>query len=124
MARCEGWQAWLMGYTTTFSIRFRGFRPVFVPCGARRVPEMADSAATRPSGRLAGSLANGTGLARRNRPAPLTFRARHRVEPLQRRRIRRAGPGQVAVVDLMFFHVRLNGPGARRFHDDRDRASL
>ena len=104
-----------MGYTTTFSIRFRGFRPVFVPFGARRVPEMADSAATRPSGRLAGSLADGTCLTRRNRPATLTFRAKHRVEPLQRRRIRRTGPGQVAVVDLMFFHTGTTGRAREGF---------
>jgi len=115
MAGYEGWRAWLMGYTTTFSICFREFRPLFVPCEGRRAPEMADSAATRPSGRLAGSLTDRAGLARRRRSDPLTVRAKHRVEPLQRRRIRRAGPGQDAVVDLMFFHTGPNGPGARGF---------
>jgi acetylglutamate kinase len=76
-------------------------------------------AAAGSSRRLAGSLADRAGFPARGRPRALTFRTQDRVKALQLGRIRGARPGQLAIVDLMFFHTGVNGPGARRFHGGR-----
>ena len=81
-----------------------------------RTGPVSPLAAAGSSRRLARSLAYRAGFAGGRRTSALAFRAKDRVEALQLGRIRGAGPGQVAIIDLMLFHTGTNGQGARRFH--------